>query len=375
MSASTAQLILENAEYHSRLTQYYDSLQNAISDLRQQVELLEGLEKELETVKAKVEKLATRTRFERKNHEKTRDSTARRFAASMMENSKVKYELKKEKEEREYVEALEREVKERVNLERIETEILKARIAEVELNEKTNEINNVKRELRSLYERIFDGPTPDFPRDDELKDELKFAQATHRQIQGQVDNHLQVAELLQQAWRELYHCSEALHTALENSTHKTGGGRLTTAEGRKALEKAVSNASEAQKLVSQAQSLSPDETYVGDIHVRNNSHLFTEAVALRMDAYKRAKANREELQTIQQRVKEERRAANSRAKQVADDLIEAAELNEWLNSPPSYQRQAETSRTSVDPPPNPQNHDLPPSYTGTDAGNPIVAAT
>ncbi|KAI3604252.1 hypothetical protein WG66_010156 [Moniliophthora roreri] len=345
MSASTAQLILENAEYHSRLTQYYDSLQNAISDLRQQVELLEGLEKELETVKAKVEKLATRTRFERKNHEKTRDSTARRFAASMMENSKVKYELKKEKEEREYVEALEREVKERVNLERIETEILKARIAEVELNEKTNEINNVKRELRSLYERIFDGPTPDFPRDDELKDELKFAQATHRQIQGQVDNHLQVAELLQQAWRELYHCSEALHTALENSTHstlplrdilpiqtnekhcsETGGGRLTTAEGRKALEKAVSNASEAQKLVSQAQSLSPDETYVGDIHVRNNSHLFTEAVALRMDAYKRAKANREELQTIQQRVKEERRAANSRAKQVADDLIEAAEV-------------------------------------------------
>ncbi|EEB96562.1 hypothetical protein MPER_04286, partial [Moniliophthora perniciosa FA553] len=158
--------------------------------------------KALEAVKAKVEELAARTRFERKDHEKMRDSTARRFAASMTESLKAKYKMKKEKEEREYAEALEREMKERANLERIKAEILKARMG------------------------TFVPQSADFPRDDELKNNLRFAQATQRQIQDQVDNYLQVAELLQQAWRKLYRCSEALHMALENS----GDGKLTIAE-------------------------------------------------------------------------------------------------------------------------------------------------
>lgn len=96
---TTTEDIVQNADYHSRLLRTLSDLEYAPTALRQHQEYIKDLEAQLAASDKRVEELSKKTKKERKDHERLRDSTARRFAAKLS-GKKEKYEAEQEKEEK-----------------------------------------------------------------------------------------------------------------------------------------------------------------------------------------------------------------------------------------------------------------------------------
>jgi hypothetical protein len=97
--ATTTEEIVANADYHSRLLQSCSQVEYAPPALKQHDSYIKDLEGQLTESDKKVEDLAKVTKKERKEHEKLRDSTARRFAAKLS-GKLEKFEANQMKEEK-----------------------------------------------------------------------------------------------------------------------------------------------------------------------------------------------------------------------------------------------------------------------------------
>ncbi|KAK1216742.1 hypothetical protein PQX77_020629 [Marasmius sp. AFHP31] len=326
---STSQTILENAQYHANLLKTLDELSYAPSAFSQQTSYLADLEGRVKSIKADVEKLSKVTKKERKEHESLRDSTARRLAAKMT-GKKQKFEEKREKEEKEYVEALEKEMKERDNLKTVETMIAEGRDVKEDLSRKSQRLAEAEREIHALYERIFDGPTQEFPRDDQLESQLEQSQQAYNRIQDQMNRQSRAVNLLKEADNAMRHCLAQMQEALSYSTWDVyGGGTMADMMERSALGNAAIAGSRAQMLVNQAQQTSPDVRNVGPIRVYEISmfgDVFFDNIFSDIAAHNKMEANRNELMQHHDRIIHELRAATSRCERIGPDLIEASEV-------------------------------------------------
>ncbi|KAJ8075185.1 hypothetical protein PM082_019513 [Marasmius tenuissimus] len=326
---STSQTILENAQYHANLLKTLDDLSYAPSAFSQQTNYLADLEGRVKNIKANVEKLSNVTKKERKEHESLRDSTARRLAAKMT-GKKQKFEEKREKEEKEYVEALEKEMKERDNLKTIETMIAEGRDVREDLSRKSQKLAEAEREIHALYERIFDGPTQEFPRDDQLESQLEQSQQAYNRIQDHMNRQSRAVHLLKEADNAMRHCLAQMQEALGYSTWDVyGGGTMADMMERSALGNAAIAASRAQMLVNQAQQTSPDVRNVGPIRVYEISmfgDVFFDNIFSDIAAHNKMEANRNELMQHHDRIRNELRAATLRCERIGPDLIEASEV-------------------------------------------------
>ncbi|KAJ2933286.1 hypothetical protein H1R20_g3864, partial [Candolleomyces eurysporus] len=155
---TTREEIVANADYHSRLLQSCSEVEYAPPALRQHDSYIKDLEGQLAGSDKKVEDLSKITKKERKEHEKLRDSTARRFAAKLS-GKLEKFEANQMKEEKEYVDALQNEMVERDQNAVIQQLLTEARTVREDLVEKSKKSQSLKAELDSLYSRIFDGPS------------------------------------------------------------------------------------------------------------------------------------------------------------------------------------------------------------------------
>ncbi|KAJ3795748.1 hypothetical protein GGU11DRAFT_208666 [Lentinula aff. detonsa] len=225
MATHTRSQILSSATYHLSLLQKIETLQYAPSALNQQSKYLHDLEVEIGKIKQEVQQLGEKTKKERKEHEELRDSTTRKLAAKLKGKAGIeKFEAKKEKEEREYVEALENEMRERGKQTMLETMIEDAKKVKLDLEEKSNRLDATKKELSNLYHQVFDGPTVEFPRDDVLERELASAQATYDRVQAMLNSHSQAVNLLTQADQMLAISLKKIDQALGYSTWDLYGG-------------------------------------------------------------------------------------------------------------------------------------------------------
>ncbi|KIK66219.1 hypothetical protein GYMLUDRAFT_69961 [Collybiopsis luxurians FD-317 M1] len=274
-STSTSSQIRSTAPYHQSLLQTLNSLQYAPSALAQQTSYLRDLEAELKKVKQAVKQLGEKTKKERKEHEELRDSTTRRLAARLKGKSGVeKYEAKKEKEEREYVEALENEMRERGKQTMLDNMIQEAKKVKADLEQKSQQLEQTKREISNLYHQVFDGPTMEFPQDDALEQELAAAQATYDRIQAILNSHSQSVNLLAQADQMLGMALQKMDDALGYSTWDVyGGGSLSDMMERDALANAAVFTAKAEMLLNQAQRTSSDVQPIGSLRVHDMSVL------------------------------------------------------------------------------------------------------
>jgi len=109
---STPQIIRDNAPYHSQILAHISELDYVPSTLSHQISYVQDLEARVQQSETRLKKLSQLTAKERKEHESLRDSIARRLAHKLT-GRKEKFEAKESKEEREYVEALQKEIIER----------------------------------------------------------------------------------------------------------------------------------------------------------------------------------------------------------------------------------------------------------------------
>ncbi|KAJ7885851.1 hypothetical protein B0H14DRAFT_3856733 [Mycena olivaceomarginata] len=106
----------------------------------------------------------------------TNEATTDRIVAKITRR-KEKVETKASKEKRRQKQAKREE-------ERVKTVIAEGKAVRVDLQEKLQLYNKTKQELAELYRKIFDGPTPAHPQDDQLEYELQQAQSRYTQVQG-----------------------------------------------------------------------------------------------------------------------------------------------------------------------------------------------
>ncbi|KAJ3985356.1 hypothetical protein F5890DRAFT_1553243 [Lentinula detonsa] len=328
MATHTHSQILSSATYHLSLLQKIETLQYAPSALNQQSKYLHDLEVELGKIKQEVQQLGEKTKKERKEHEELRDSTTRKLAAKLKGKAGIeKFEAKKEKEEREYVEALENEMRERGKQTMLETMIEDAKKVKLDLEEKSNRLDATKKELSNLYHQVFDGPTVEFPRDDVLERELASAQATYDRVQAMLNSHSQAVNLLTQADQMLAMSLKKIDQALGYSTWD-----LYDMMERDALSTAAVYAAKAEMLVNHARSTSADVQAVGPLRLHQRpvrsllGDVFFDNIFSDIRVHHQIQNNRDELAAASQRLKAQLRAARQRAQLAGADLVEASEV-------------------------------------------------
>ncbi|KAJ3494460.1 hypothetical protein NLJ89_g10802 [Agrocybe chaxingu] len=269
----TTEAIVANATYHSRLLNTISSLEYVPAARKHQAEYIKDLEGQLAAGKKRVAALAEKTKKERKEHEDLRDSTARRLAAKLT-GRREKWEEKESKEEREYVEALEREFNERESQSSIEKLREEGKTVMIDLTEKETLYESAKAELQVLYSRIFDGPTQEFPEDDRLEYDLDAALKRYSELQARLNAESRAAELLARAARCMESCSGYVQEALGFSRYDIwGGGSMADVMERNALSSARGSAAQAEMFVEQARSFSPAIRSIRRVHIAEGSLL------------------------------------------------------------------------------------------------------
>ncbi|KAJ2914006.1 hypothetical protein MD484_g6405, partial [Candolleomyces efflorescens] len=277
--ATTTEEIVANADYHSRLLQSCSEVEYAPAALKQHDNYIKDLEGQLTESDKKVEALAKVTKKERKEHEKIRDSTARRFAAKL--SGKLdKFEANQMKEEKEYVEALQSEMVERDQNAVIQQLLTEARSVKEELVDKSKKYEAFKAELDSLYSRIFDGPSESFPEENRLEYDAHAADKQYQQAQTLLNTESQASDLLSRAVTHMEKCQANVKEALvysEFGMHsfiRIGSWALESKHTsfvlsrynykwmadlieRNALTNAKAQASQAQGFVEQARRINP----------------------------------------------------------------------------------------------------------------------
>ncbi|KAJ7835939.1 hypothetical protein B0H14DRAFT_2363127, partial [Mycena olivaceomarginata] len=253
-----------NTAYHARLLAQISALDYLPPALEQQESYIAGLEHQAALLAAKIGSLEMQTKKERAEHEALRDSAARKFTAAIT-GRKERYAAEASKEEREYVEALEKEMQHKRQREALGTMLRDAKVVRADLKTKLEQHTQAKEELAALYSKIFDGPTQGtpLPEDDHLESQLQQAQGWYNEIQGHLNRESQAVGLLQDAHAALQRCYTQMQEAIDDS-HWGGADDIME---RQELRAAQEEATKAQMFVQQAMVVSPQVQFVGQINI------------------------------------------------------------------------------------------------------------
>ncbi|KAJ7042945.1 hypothetical protein C8F04DRAFT_57743 [Mycena alexandri] len=326
--SATDTVVQQNAAYHAELLAGIASFDYVPSALTEQEALIASLEETAKQNAARIRALEQKTQKERKEHEDLRDSTARRFAAKLT-GRKDKFEAKASKEEREYVEALEKEVQEKRQQANLETMISEAKAVRNDLLSKVQIYNVTKGDLEALYSRIFDGPTQAYPEDDHLEYQLQQAQGRYNEIQGYLNRASQSTAMLQSADSALRSCNRELQQALNYSEWDMwGGGTFTDMMERNALSSAEGLAMQAATYVQQAMIADQQVQPIGQISIAHGSimsDVIFDNVFTDMAFHKKIKASALNLEAVQLNLTRQLDLARSRAGAIGADLNAAAD--------------------------------------------------
>ncbi|KAJ7699328.1 hypothetical protein B0H17DRAFT_926749 [Mycena rosella] len=259
--------VLQHASHHAQLLAAIAELDYVPPALMQQERYLGGLEAEAKRAAENVQLLEQKTETERKEHERLRDSTARRLAAKMT-GRKDKFEAKASKEEREYVEALEKAMQAKRQSAMLQDMIAEAKTVRADLQGKAERHRHAKQDLTKLYSKVFDGPTQAYPEDDQLEYQLQRAQGRYNETQGVLNRESQALHLLQAASRALSSCYSNVQEARDDSRwDMLGGGVMTDMMERSELSAAESFAIQTATYVQQAMLASPYVKPIGQINI------------------------------------------------------------------------------------------------------------
>ncbi|CEL04890.1 hypothetical protein ASPCAL06014 [Aspergillus calidoustus] len=244
---------------HAQILAELSTLENASDTLRSHDAFLSDLQEHLANADRELAQIHKRTQVGRERHEKYRDSTMRRLVYRAT-GKRDQFEEKADEEMRSYYNALERENKIRAQRDMLEAQRREATEEKAGLEEACTRRVKLKAELDAMYERLFSGPTAEFPEEDEQEEAVKAAKSHHQTLSKNLNGHRKALQCLARAQvttkEALLFVFEA-RKACERDMLGFGG---TLADFRRAnsLSNAQQKVSQTQMLVDQARRLDPD---------------------------------------------------------------------------------------------------------------------
>ncbi|KAK8125185.1 uncharacterized protein PG998_000944 [Apiospora kogelbergensis] len=341
--ASTTERIQTSAERNRLLLSILSETDYALPALQQHESYLGDLERQRKDATKWVEGVDKMRKKELKEHKKYRDSVMKRFAYKVSGN-KDKFEEKAAKEEREYFDVLQEEHKAKEQVQSLEALYEEAMAYKTELHGIMSRHSSAQHDLDTLYDAIFDGPTPEFPEEDSMERAAKEALQAYHDTKVRVEVELEVIKTLSAVVRHLdealYHIEDALdHSRMD----MFGGGTISDMMERNALHKAELSTQEAQRLMKQAQRQSKRQvTRMLPVHIAHGSilsdvvfdNIFTD-----MAFHDKIKASRAEVQRCRLDADCQLADARSRYQQLDQAVQEKAQGLETARSELQHTRE------------------------------------
>lgn len=136
--------------------------ESAVEALSRQKALVAELDASLSKLREDIQLLDEKRKSDLKRHKSYRDSVVKKLAYRLSGQSD-EFSLRKDKEESEYLQALQKERLAKEDENRILLERQGALQVQQSLQDVVQRRNEAQTELEALYDSIFSGPTPEFP--------------------------------------------------------------------------------------------------------------------------------------------------------------------------------------------------------------------
>ncbi|KAK4672150.1 hypothetical protein QC763_100290 [Podospora pseudopauciseta] len=269
---------------------------HAIPSLEQQRRLVKDLEGEVRASDARVAAVDRKRKKEYHEHEKYRDSVLKRFAYKAT-GKREKFEQRAAKEEQEYFEALQEEHRETEINKDVKIQLQEARRVAADLERDVARHNDVQKQLDELYGRIFGGPTPGYPEEDEQEREANARTQAYQATKGKSEAERQALKILGEGQLRMKRALGFMEEALMHSRRDMfGGGTFTDMMERNALSQAEREVMSANMLVMQAQRMSPRVTNLPQVNIDQGNlmmDVFFDNIFTDMAFHDKIKASRE----------------------------------------------------------------------------------
>ncbi|KAJ3516235.1 hypothetical protein NLJ89_g1259 [Agrocybe chaxingu] len=262
--SETQAAIQENASYHSRLCATLELLKDIPAAFAKQAAYVADLKNELEQAERRLAGLVEATKKERKEHEAMRDSTGRKLV-NRLTGKREAWAERAGKEEREYVKALEKEVKERESISSVQQMLDEAESVLADLSLKAEDFEYAQTELDDLYARIFEGPSQDFPEEDILEYQFNETKKRYEELQRTVNIEDLVVDILGRAKAAVQEARDLFHGAKLSSNLDLLPNRNVSESNP--LRRAELKVEEADRLVKEGMKTSEAVRYVRKVDV------------------------------------------------------------------------------------------------------------
>jgi hypothetical protein len=247
--------------------------------LKQNLAYIGDLQSQIYQTDNEIKKFHAITEQERKEHTKIRDSVARKYLHKLGgSKGEEKFKSKQEKEEREFMEAWqrEREAQER-------QEALGRALEQAEQQKRSQEADKARHdraqeELDRLYNSIFSGPTPDVPGEDEREHAVYLARDWYNQCQTALGTEKHAMDALQRANQQLSAARREMDDALSASNvDRFGGGALWDMMERDALSRGQVKLSECMRAMDDARRSQPAIPMLSEVNI-DNGHFISDVL-------------------------------------------------------------------------------------------------
>jgi len=278
MSQLTQALVNAASRNHELLSVLAET-DYAAKTLQQNTSYITDLEAQTKATEKELRKLHAVTEDERKDHVKYRDSTFKRYAHKLGgRKGEAKFASKSEKEEREFLEAWQKEREAEERKSELQRALNTANEDRQRFESERARNESAQRDLDQLYASIFSGPTPDLPGEDQLETAVQYARQHLEQVQSQSNADSAALDALRRTETRLKAASMAMNQALDASRFDImGGGTFADMMERDALSQASVGISEALRHMDEARRLQPSITHLREVHV-DMGHLVSDVM-------------------------------------------------------------------------------------------------
>ncbi|KAL3470227.1 hypothetical protein BJX99DRAFT_239903 [Aspergillus californicus] len=248
--------IAATKERHSQILADLEAVDRAPDALRSHQAYYSDLQRQFTNTSHSLEEIRNLTRSEREKHERYRDSTIRRLLYRTT-GKRADFEERADQEMKKYYIALERENETKGQKEMLEGQIAEAANRLKELRGACAHRSRLNDELETIYKRLFEGPTEDFPEEDAQEEATNAARTCYKELSGQLDNVHQAAQCLGKAQLTIKEALLSIYEAIRHCERDIWGfgGILADMGQQDCLSRAQQKVSQTQMLVSQAMRL------------------------------------------------------------------------------------------------------------------------
>lgn len=253
---------------------------------------------------------------EEKEHKEYQTSHVKRLAYRLG-GKKEKFEQKASKEEKDWVEAVQRGFECQKNLDLLNKNLAEAAKTSAEMEKVAATYQKAQSELDTLYKSIFEGPTPEIFGEDQKESAVYEASAKFDAAQGALENEKRSKRMLVDAFQFLEKAARDVEDARSNAKMDAFGFDspfMDYAEAN-ALSRVRQNVGQAEMLVSSARTIQPAIGDIGNVvHAQHNfmSEVLFDNVFSDVAKYDAIKESQESITAAKTKLDNLIRASNTR---------------------------------------------------------------